>query len=264
MGQPRQHPARSAGLSRGLAAFDKALAVAPDLEEALLGRAGILFEQGTYDLAAVAFRRAAAISPQPGTLAEAVNARVRQCDWEGIEDDWAAALAAVGKADRPASPFLILSMPSSPQTQLSAAQAYNARQAPPVEPPIWSGQTYDHERTRIAYVSPDYHNHATSLLAAGLFEHHDRKRFEIIGISSGPDDGSRMRRRVAKAFDRFVDVREMSDEEVARMLRDMESDIVVDLDCYVALWRQGIVARRPAPIQVSYLGYPGTTGSPYH
>ncbi len=107
-------------------------------------------------------------------------------DWEGIEADWAAALAAVESGGDPPRPLLVLSMPSSPERQLAAAQAHTAHHAPKVDPPLWSGQAYDHKRLRIAYVSPDYRDHPMSLLVAGMFEGHDRTRFEIIRYLDRP------------------------------------------------------------------------------
>ena len=99
---------------------------------------------------------------------------------------------------------------------------------------------------------------------AELFERHDRSRFEIIGVSFGVDDGSEMRRRLVAAFDQFHDVREKSDHEVAKLLHDRQVDIAIDLKGYTQDSRSGILAYRPAPIQVSYLGYPGTMGAPVH
>src|SRR4029077_9146718 len=109
------------------------------------------------------------------------------------------------------------------------AERYAADKAPPRVAPLWQGTRYRHERIRIAYLSADYHEHATAYLAAGLFERHDRARFELTGISYGPDDGSPMRSRLSRAFEHFVDVRSRSDEEIARLLASLEVDIAVDL-----------------------------------
>ena len=105
--------------------------------------------------------------------------------------------------------------------------------------------------------------HATALLIAELFEKHDRERFSIVGYSYGPDDGSTMRRRLVKAFDRFVDVRNASFQEAAERIAADEVDMLVDLKGYTADTRTQILAYRPAPIQVNYLGYPGTMGAPF-
>src|SRR5262249_39254021 len=120
-----------------------------------------------------------------------------------------------------------------------------------------------HDRIRIAYLSADFHGHATAYLTAQLFERHDRSRFEVVGVSFGPDDGSRMRARLVRAFDQFHDVRSKSDLEIANLLNELQIDIAVDLKGHTKGSRPRIFAHRPAPIQVSYLGYPGTTGAEF-
>jgi predicted O-linked N-acetylglucosamine transferase (SPINDLY family) len=147
--------------------------------------------------------------------------------------------------------------------QLQCARLWAAHEALPAPTPLWRGEPYRHEKIRIAYVSADFHAHATSVLMAGVFERHDRNRFELVALSFGPDDGSEMRARVKNAFDRFVDVREKSDAEIAALMRQWEIDIAVDLKGYTKDHRSGIFAFRPAPIQATYLGYPGTMGAPY-
>jgi predicted O-linked N-acetylglucosamine transferase (SPINDLY family) len=118
-------------------------------------------------------------------------------------------------------------------------------------------------KIRLGYYSADYHEHATAFLTAGLFERHDRSRFELTAFSFGPPREDAMRRRVTAAFDRFVDVRSRSDQEVAQLSRELAIDIAVDLKGYTEGARMGIFAHRAAPVQVSYLGYPGTLAAPY-
>jgi predicted O-linked N-acetylglucosamine transferase (SPINDLY family) len=113
----------------------------------------------------------------------------------------------------------------------------------------------------VAYLSADLRTHPVGILMAGVFEHHDRARFETIAISYGSDDGSDMRSRLSHAFDRFIDVRGKSDSEVASLLRGLEIDIAVDLTGLTASGRPGIFALRPAPVQVNYLGFAGSLGA---
>jgi predicted O-linked N-acetylglucosamine transferase (SPINDLY family) len=120
-----------------------------------------------------------------------------------------------------------------------------------------------HRRIRIGYFSADFRSHATSYLLAELLELHDRERFEVSAFSFGPSSPDPMRQRVESACDRFVDVRGSSDQEVAELARKMEIDIAIDLMGFTHLCRPGIFALRAAPVQVSYLGYPGTMGVPY-
>jgi predicted O-linked N-acetylglucosamine transferase (SPINDLY family) len=123
------------------------------------------------------------------------------------------------------------------------------------------GERYDHDRIRLAYLSADFRDSATSRLMAGLFELHDRTRFETIAISFGPDTRDDVRLRLRNAFERFIDVRQMSNDEVVTLLREMEVDIAVDLTGHSRGARTAIFAQRAAPIQVNYLGFPGTMGA---
>jgi predicted O-linked N-acetylglucosamine transferase (SPINDLY family) len=143
------------------------------------------------------------------------------------------------------------------------AERYIADRHPPAPVPLWRGERYRHDRIRVAYLSADFHDHATAHLAAGLFEHHDRARFETFAVSFGPDDRSAMRQRLERAFGRFIDVRGKTDQAIAELVRRHEIDIAVDLKGVTLGARPGVLARRPAPLQVNYLGYPGTMGAPY-
>jgi protein O-GlcNAc transferase len=124
-------------------------------------------------------------------------------------------------------------------------------------------RTAQHSRTRIAYVSTDFCNHPVAYLMAELFECHDKEKFEIYAISLAPSDNSPMRKRLEAAFEHFIDVSNISDEDVVNLLYTLEIDIAVNLNGYTGYCRPNIFARHPAPIAVSYLGYPGTTGANY-
>jgi protein O-GlcNAc transferase len=133
----------------------------------------------------------------------------------------------------------------------------------PAYPPLWQGEVYAHDRLRIAYLSADFNEHPTAYLTAGLFEHHDKSRFEITALSFGQNDNSPARRRLEAAFEHFIDVGDNSDQEIATLVRRSEIDIAVDLMGFTKDNRLGVLARCAAPIQVNYLGYPGTMGAPY-
>ena len=131
----------------------------------------------------------------------------------------------------------------------------------PSFPAVWRGEIYTHDRIRLGYFSADFCSHPVAQLAVGLFEAHDKSRFETIAISFGPDDGSELRRRIKSAFEDFIDVREMSDAEVAALIRRREIDVVVDLTGLTRYNRSSVLSRRVAPVQVNFLGYPGTMGA---
>jgi predicted O-linked N-acetylglucosamine transferase (SPINDLY family) len=128
---------------------------------------------------------------------------------------------------------------------------------------IWQGEKYNHDRIRVAYLSADFRQHAASFVMAGMFECHDRSRFEMTAISFGVDDGSEIRRRVKASFERFIDARLYSDEQIADLVRSLEIDIAVDLMGFTTDSRTGVFARRAAPVQAHYMGYPGTMGASY-
>lgn len=132
------------------------------------------------------------------------------------------------------------------------------------EPGPRSSETHvTHQRIRLGYLSTDLREHVMGFLMAGVFEHHDKSRFECIGLSLAARDGGTTQTRIAAALDRLVDLHEMSDAAAANLIRDMQLDILVDLNGHTGDARTGILARRPAPIQVNFIGYPGTMGAPY-
>jgi protein O-GlcNAc transferase len=161
-----------------------------------------------------------------------------------------------------AAPFHFLSISDSASAQHRCAKTYVAHRYPGGAA-RWTGPRHRHERLRVAYVSADFREHAVSYLMAGVFERHDVRRFEIIAISLRPEDTSEFGQRVTKAFDRFVDVSKRSDPEITALLRDLEIDIAVDLSGFTGGFRPQIFLPRAAPIQINYLGFPGTMGAPF-
>jgi predicted O-linked N-acetylglucosamine transferase (SPINDLY family) len=155
-------------------------------------------------------------------------------------------------------PFTLLGQIDDPSLHLRCARKFG--QEVSHEKP-WTGTVRRHDKIRIAYLSADFRDHAVAYQIAGLFESHDRSKFEVTGVSIGGGDSGDTRARLVGALDRFQDARSRSDLDVATLLNGLEIDIAVDLAGYTGSPRPGILARRPAPIQVSYLGYPGTLGS---
>jgi predicted O-linked N-acetylglucosamine transferase (SPINDLY family) len=158
---------------------------------------------------------------------------------------------------------VFLTIPSSSAEQLQCAKLWIKNKFPRCDPPVWQGERYDHKRIRIAYLSADFYQHATAFLMAGMFECHDKSRFDLTAISFGPNDNSAMRQRLQASFDRFMDCDRYDDHQIADLVRSLEIDLLVDLKGFTTDSRTGICARRPAPIQVNYLGYPGTMGAEY-
>jgi predicted O-linked N-acetylglucosamine transferase (SPINDLY family) len=250
-------------LDEALVAYQRALAVQPDHIEALGGMGYVLYRLFRHEDALQCYERVLKLG---GVFdyAPGIAMYLAMCcaDWHDYQLKRDRLLSAVRAGLSAAQPMTFLSLVDDLPTQLQCAQRWMTT-GYPAATPLWQGQRYRHERIRVAYLSADFHQHATSILMAGLFEYHDRSRFEVIAISYGPNIQDAMRARLLQAFERFIDVSTQTDLEIAQLLCTLEVDIAVDLKGYTADCRPGILARRPAPIQVSYLGYPGSMAAPY-
>ena len=246
-----------------LASFTRALQLAPDFLGAIANRAHVLFELQRYAEAIPDYEKL--LARDPGHAYSAGNlifCKLQCCDWPSFEQDCKTTLARLRAGQRVVPPVLSAALLDSPADQLISAQLVARDKFPPA-PPLWRGDTYRHERIRVAYLSADFHAHATAVLMAGVFEHHDRAKFEAFAISFGRDDGSPLRARLKQGVERFVDVRGQSDMDIARLMRGLEIDIAIDLKGYTSDARPAVFSFRPAPVQVSYLGFPGTMGAPF-
>jgi protein O-GlcNAc transferase len=244
-----------------LATFDHALALKPDYAETLYYRGHALANLGRYDEAVSAWERVLAIDPgHPHALGALAFYRLMLCDWSKAEELEAKLKRALEDERAVVEPFTLLAYPIGPADQLRHTRQFVRGRIPAVPRLARPHKTRVGEKVRLAYLSADFRNHATAWLAAELFELHDRSRFEVLGVSYGVDDGSEIRRRLAAAFDHFHDVALRSDREVAELLLDLDVDIAVDLKGHTQRGRPAILACRPAPVQVSYLGYPATMG----
>jgi protein O-GlcNAc transferase len=248
-----------------LASYDGALALAPQRVDTLHNRGQTLVLLRRYGEAITTFEAVLAIEPaNPSASAGLANCRLLTCDWQGVAQIAERARTAVQNRDwSRLDPFAALCIFDEPSDHSEYARAYVRRSVPPAAPPPRVQPARQSERLRIAYLSSDFRNHPVVHLTAELYERHDRRRFEVIGISFGPDDKSEARARVVKAFDSFHDVRSMSDDEAAALVRGLGVDIAVDLNGHTEGARLGILARRPAPVAVQYLGYLGTMGADF-
>jgi predicted O-linked N-acetylglucosamine transferase (SPINDLY family) len=247
------------GLKRfgdALASYDRALIVRPDYADALCNRGIALEGLKRFDEAMASYERALELRPDhTRAFSSAADCTIKLCDWDRRRR-FASDLASI------TLPFVLLGYSGDPALQLRCARKFVEEQTSSVGRFFWTGGTWRNEKLRIAYLSADFHHHATAFLMAGLFEQHDRSRFCIIGVSFGPDDGSEIRKRLIAAFDEFHDVRVKGDKETAQLIYDLKVDIAVDLKGYTENSRL-ILAYRPAPIQVNYLGFPATMGASF-
>jgi predicted O-linked N-acetylglucosamine transferase (SPINDLY family) len=251
-------------LEEALPYLERAVAAQPALADAHQSLGLTLHALHRYGEAAESFRRVMTLAPRtPYALSSLVWAELFACDWRDLDAHIAALREQVRAGEIAAAPFTVVAVSGSTREERQCAERHaRETQGGPTEP-LWRGERYGHARVRLAYLSADFHEHATAYLMAQLFELHDRGRFEVIGVSYGPDDRSAMRARLERAFDKFVDVRAMSDAQAAALLRGMEVDIAVDLKGLTADSRLSILAHRPAPLQATYLGYPGPLGVSY-
>ena len=251
-------------VDEALACFNRLLAQEPDHVGALFNRGLALVRLGHYVEAAECYQKVSAMQPDhPQALGELLGCRVMTCNWSEIAQLAPKILARVGQRTSFVVPFYLFAIGSTPSQQLAGAQDWLRYQGlETVErldacPPDHSG------KIKIAYISADFREHAMPYLTAQLFEIHDREKFEVIGISIAPDDGSPMRVRLVKAFDQFHDVSGRSDRDIAELIRHLGVHIAIDLMGYTKNSRFGVLAFRPAPIQASYLGFPATTGADF-
>ena len=234
------------------------VALRPDNVDALVNLGTLLRDQWDLEEALAVYRRAVALDPS-AVKANAQLAILRRqiCDWSEFETDRSRVLSLF----RDVEPFVLFTMPSTPAQQLASAQTWASK--------IGRGPAFIHapaksrDRIRLGYLSADFHRHATAYLMAELFERHDRSRFEVFAYSYGADDGSEMRQRLVNAFEHFIDIRTTSHVESARRIYGDEIDILVDLKGYTGSTRTEILVNRPAPVQVNYLGFPGTMGADF-
>jgi protein O-GlcNAc transferase len=247
-----------------LASYDRALTVQPEHADARSNRGDALLELGHREELVENCR--ALLRSRPGYdygLGYLMRSQLQCCDWEEYDANAERISQAVRSGRRADPPFDFLVISESAEDQLRCARTFAEDKYPATAQPVWRRERYRHDKIRVAYLSGDLRNHAVAYLIAGLFEAHEKARFEITALSFTPGGSDEMGKRLVPAFDRLVEVGHRSDREIALMLRELEIDIAVDLQGYTKGCRTGIFAQRPAPVQVNYLGYPGTMGTPY-
>ena len=244
-----------------LRSFDGALVVQPDTAEFLSNRGAVLLALKRFDAAAADFERLSRIAPQFGAaVGNLLYARRNDCDWTDYDELAQRVTASVRRGELADAPVSFLGVCDDPALQLQCARTYAATRYSKSRRfrPLSTGG----RRIRVAYLSGDFGEHAVSYLLTGVFEQHDRRRFEIIAVSWGRRNDGAARARLESAFDQFMDVTGLSDMDVVARLRELEVDIAVDLMGHSGGQRTEILARGVAPVQVNYLGYPGSMGMP--
>ncbi len=247
-----------------IAAYDRALAVKPDFAEAWLARGGALAELMRFEEAVAAYDRTLALKPDLDNLMGArLSAKLYACRWDNFDADCARLLTAVRSGARAATAGQLMPVEATAADQFACARRFAELLYPPLPDVLSRDAAYAHDRIRVAYLSADFREHPVSSLAVELFERHDRSRFEVHAIALNPDPPDPIRARLKAAFEHFIDVTKMTDEAVARLMREREIDIAIDLMGHTRGMRMNILALRPALVQASYLGYAATTGTEF-
>jgi predicted O-linked N-acetylglucosamine transferase (SPINDLY family) len=247
-----------------LAACDAALALQPDLAEAWFGRGFIFAQMRQPDEAASAFARARHINPDlPLLKGSLLHQKMLTCDWNGTDRLIAEIERDLASGKLSAEPFGWQGIATSQRSLQLCATLYNASRFPAHGHAPASAAPAADAKIRVGYLSGEFRQQATSLLLVGVLEQHDIKQFEIFAIDNGFDDGSATRQRIDASVQGVIDISGLSDPQAVAAIRDHRIDILVNLNGYFGDNRTGVFARRAAPIQVNYLGFPGTLGAGY-
>ena len=248
--------------SDALIDFDHAVRLKPDYADAHANRAAALVQLKRFAAAVEGYDTALSLNPNaPFAAGQRLHAKMLACDWRTFHTE-RDRLAADVAADLPATPtFPLMALIDSVALQRKAAETWTRLKNPATA--AAAPEPAARAKIRVGYFSMDFRQHAVATLTAGLFEAHDRAKFEIYAFSFGPDTGDDMRRRLEGAFDKFLDLRDQPDSAIVAAARDLGLDIAVDLAGYTRGARPAVFAARVAPVQVGYLGYPGTMGADF-
>ena len=249
-------------LKEAMVSFEKALSLKHDYAEPYFNIGDALYENGKLDKAVEAYIRALSIKPANVYRAQKLHVQAHMCDWLAMNEDLAS-LKALGIDGQAVSPFQVFSLEDVPERHQLRSELYareNFRQKPLPLPGMPSKKP---DKLRIGYFSTDYGEHPVAYLIAKVLEQHNRNEFEVFGYSLHGNQQDELRQRLVDSFDRFVDVQKLSNKDVALKARQDGIDIAIDLNGYTQNSRTKIFAYRAAPIQINYLGFPGTTGADF-
>jgi protein O-GlcNAc transferase len=247
-----------------LLSYESALRSNANFVDALINRANIYWQDNADpELAMTDLARVITCQPEcPYTHGLIVHLRMQCALWRDFERERTFLSNGVRNGKRIVRPFDYQAISASPSELQACARIFAMDQFPSVAPPIKVNRS-PHRRIRLGYMSGEFREQATAYLTAGLYELHDRNKFEVFGIDNNSGDGSKMRARLEDALDEIISIGALADDEAAELIRDKEIDILINLNGYFGKLRMGVCAHRAAPIQVNYLGFPGTLGAPY-
>ncbi len=243
----------------------KALEFHKESTELLCAMASLIEDEGDLDQALLYYQRVLNKDPSNSqALSQSLYLKRSICDWSELDENFNDLIKGIKQAKPFISPFSFLTEKSSAKQQLQCAELWSRQWNKNNTQLNYPGINYDADRKIIiGYVSADFYQHPTAYLAVELFEKHDRKKFRVIAYSNSRDDDSEIRKRVKNSFDEYVDIKSMSISEVVSTIQQDNVDILIDLKGYTMEAASEIFASRAAPVQVSYLGFPGTMGAKF-
>lgn len=250
--------------AEAVASYDAALKIRPSLVNAQYNRALALENMGSFDAAVAGYAETLKLSPAyPYLVGRMHHARMQMCDWNDFDANRSMLCNAVESGFPSSVPFPFLAMTDDSRLQRLCAETYVNDKFPVVKE-LPNAKCEIGRRIRIGYFSSDFRTHAVGFLTAGLFENHDRGVFEVFAVSLAvPPEGDAYTARIKAAVEHYVDLSAMPDSEAVDQLRGLGLDIAIDLAGHTMDARTGLFARRVAPVQVNYLGYPGSMGASY-
>ena len=250
-------------LDEAIAAYSKAISLKPDYADAYNNLGNALQEQEKFNEAIEAYSKALSCKPDYAYAhSQKLLQQAKICDWSSVKDDLPF-LAELGISGDVVTPFSLLAIEDAPEMHHLRSKNFATKKLPQKPLTSFVSPTNRPKRLRIGYFSADFREHPVAYVIAKVIEAHNRDEFEVFGYSLHGKHQDKLRQRLENAFDRFIDVKGLSDREVALQARQDNIDIAIDLMGYTKNSRTGIFAYRAAPIQINYLGYPGTMGADF-
>jgi protein O-GlcNAc transferase len=247
-----------------IASSEKSIELKPDLAEPYYNLGNIFHFQKEFELAIRNYEKTYNLDPEYDyLLGYILNIKMMMCDWSDFEHTRKLLLQKLTNKQKTSDPFCNLAIADSPAAHRDCSEIYIQDRAPSNNSLGAIPKKLLNNKILLGYFSADFHNHAVSFLIAELFELHNQEQFELIAFTFGPEVKDEMHNRLSKSFNQFIDIRNKSDQEVAILSRKLGVDIAIDLVGLTRDSRTGIFSFRAAPIQVNYLGYPGTMGANY-
>jgi protein O-GlcNAc transferase len=245
--------------------YTLAIAKRPDYAEALINRGYTQWTLLRYEAGVADVERALALEPDYRyAKGELLHARMYAGDWHDYAKLKAEVENGAREGLRVVQPFIFQAVAETPADAQTCSRIWARDKYPEMgTAPQDRSARKTNKKIRVGYVSGEFRHQATAILMAGVYERHDKEKFELIALDSGLDDQSPMRTRLEKTFDKWINIKSLSDQDAAEAARDAGIDILVNLNGFFGEARMGVFAQRPAPIQVNYLGFPATLGAPY-